>query len=389
MTNRRNILFDLVFFRFIWIFIFGIWIFHSQLFASSIESDPPVLKEAYRIKIWNTENGTIEVSRDKGWSWEPVGKVHYPAEKVNKYGYAASRWIEAGRVAATAVNAIHIKVSQEASNSGGTIFSLLPKEFLEPITGYRSYLSKSSSLYTSIPGGASIFGGGYSPFVGNYVLFSRGTPDVYQLPGWYVPQIGDKLYIIVSQPVNLPKEIEFENIKDGNVILRYYNGEDEIIGKVLKPVVGIGRFEGSRYASIGRIRANHSGVIDITTSLFGSIGGFQIVPSKHAQEMGYPMTGAAYMVIGPTDEASSLEGNMPFFKYFIHPSYGTADLTSEKWEERLLDRFLVEAKIGSSQAWAPMPPAEVNKYFLEGKLPKKAETLLKDVKAIKIIFPVK
>jgi len=181
--------------------------------------------------------------------------------------------------------------------------------------------------------------------------------------------------------------MEFRNIKDGDIILRYYNGEEKIIGKVLKPVAGIGRFEGSKYASIGRIRADHPGVIDVTTSLYGSIGGFQIVPSEHAKEMGYPLTGAAYMVIGPPAEESSLEGKAPFFKYFIHPSYQSGDLKSENWEERLLDRFLVEAKIGTSENWVSLPPAEVNEHMLSGKLPKRAETLLKDVKAIKIIFP--
>ena len=72
--------------------------------SAAIESEnQPALKEIFRIKIENKTDGEIAISKDGGMSWDLVGRVLYPTDKVNENGYSASKWIEPGRVVATVV----------------------------------------------------------------------------------------------------------------------------------------------------------------------------------------------------------------------------------------------------------------------------------------------
>jgi hypothetical protein len=366
-------------------------IFTPVLAASSIDlENNPKFKEVYRIKVWNLPGGTVEVSSDEGKTWEHLGSVVYPTVKTNAESYKASRWIDDGKVAATAVNAIHIKTATASPDGSGIVFSLLPKEFLRKQRNYRSYLSPDSSIYTDIPAGESIFGGGHAPFVGNIVMVSQPGQRVIPLPKDYVPQLGDKIYIMVDLPVEYPKEIVFENQFGGKITIRYFGGGEREIGRVLRPVVGVGRFEGTKYASVGRIRADHAGVIDVSTSPLGRIGGFQIVPAQHGSEMKSVLEMTQWMVIGAVEtDNASLEGKAPFFKYFIKPSYKTDDLESVNWQGRFLDRFLVEVKLKGSDQWQPMPAYEFNEYYLTGEIPGWADDALQNITHFRILFPIK
>jgi hypothetical protein len=368
----------------------GTWLLSISVFAASpidYENNPK-FEEAYRIKVWNSAGGTIEVSRDSGKSWTEVGKVIYPVGKTNPDSYKAARWVPDGKVAATAVNAIHIKTATASSDGSGIIFSLLPKEFAKKPSQYRSYFSADASLYTSIPAGESIFGGEFSPFVGNIVLVSQLGKPVIPLPKDYVPQLNDKIYILVDRPIDYPKEMVFENQFGGAVTISYVGGIEKRIAEVLRPVVGVGRFEGTKYTSLGRIRANHAGVIDVSTSDLGKIGGFQIVPSHHGSELIGAKELTQWMVIGPLgDENDSLEGKAPFFKYFIKPAYGQNDIEEEDWENRMLDHFLVEVKYKGEEAWKPMPLFQFNDYDLTGDVPSWANNALSNVSSFRILFP--
>jgi hypothetical protein len=209
----------------------------------------PDFKEVYRIKIENRVNGAIEVSEDEGQSWKTVGRVLYPTNKINENGYSASKWMAEGRIVATSVNAIHVKSgSAEASR---TIFSILPREMLQPPRKYRSYISPDSSIYTDIPAGKIIFGGGFSPFSGNMVMVSGTGEAVVPLGRDYVPKLGDTFYILVDRPVEFPKEIVFENRFGGRITISYFSGDERVIGQVLRPASGVGRFEGSKFADRG------------------------------------------------------------------------------------------------------------------------------------------
>jgi len=349
----------------------------------------PRFEEAFRIKIWNLPGGTIEVSSDEGVTYAPLGKVIYPTEKTNPESYAASRWVPDGVVAATAVNAIHIKTATGTEDGNGVIFSILPKEFLRKPKGYKSYLSPDSSIYTDISAGEGIFGGEYAPFVGNDVMVSSPAQPVVSMPRGYVPKVGDKIYILVDRPVDFPKEIDFENRFGGPITIKYFSGAEIVIGQVLRPVVGVGRFDGTKYASAGRIRADHAGVIDVSTSPLGRIGGFQIVPSRHGSEMKSVRELTQWMVIGPLEDGDqALEGKAPFFKYFIKPAYGANDLEGEDWSEKLLNRFLVEVKLKGNDKWQPMPVWEFDDYYLTGELPAWANNALSNVTYFRILFPI-
>ncbi len=327
---------------------------------------------AFEIKIVNAANGSIEVDGRK------VGSVIYPTTRVNPKGFTASAWIGSGEVAATAVNAIHIKV-----DNNQTIFSILPKEFLNQLKGYNSYLSPDSSIYTDIEAGRGIFGGGYAPTVGDKVLIN-GTP----IPEGYAPKIGDTVTIQAEGPARYPREIIFENKFGGKVTAVFSDNEQLVIAEVLRPVIGVGRFAGSRCPGPGRIRANHPGVIDISTSVGDKVGGFQIIPSCHAQspEMGGARTATQWMVVGPSSVFGvSLEGTAPLFRYLIKPQYNEDDLTAPDWEERLLSRYLVEVKLGEKTDWGPLPVFNLN----SGEdLPPEANRALEKVTHIRILFPV-
>lgn len=357
------------------------------LLVTPLLADENSFKEYFRIKVWNLPGGTVEVSRDQGKSWEELGRVIRPTTRVDRAGYAASRWVDDGKVAATSVNAIHVK-TRSGTDEQGMIFSLLPREFNQLLKQYGSYFSPDSSVYTDIPAGEGIFGGGWAPFVGNVVMVSRPGAEVVPIPKDFIPAIGDKIYIMVDQPVAVPKEIFFENWAEGKVTIKYWGGEEEVIGKVVQPVAGIGRFEGTRYASPGRIRANHAGVIDVSTSPLGKIGGFQIVPSQHGAKMGVGAGKAQYLIVAPVEEkGKKLEGRPPLFKSFIRPDYLADDLTEANWRERLEKRFLVDVKLADSKQWEPMPVIAFDEYFLIGGLPPWANKSLENVSRIRILFP--
>ena len=346
-------------------------------------------KEIYRLKLWNSAGGTVEVSADRGKNWEQIGKVIAPTIKTNSNSYAAARWVPDGQVAATSVNAIHIKTTAEADGRG-VIFSLLPKEFYDPPRGYRSYFSPDASIYTDIPAGTALFGGEYAPFVGNKVMVHRAGYAYQPIPPGYIPWLGDRIYIIVEAPIDYPKEIDFENKAGGQVIAKYFGGEEKLLGTVIFPVRGIGRFEGSKCASAGRIRANHAGVIDVSTSPLGSLGGFQIIPAYHAFNIKYAWGAPQWLVVGPVTGAPSLEGTAPLFRSFIKPDYLPGDPQKDNWEERLLDRFLVQVKLQDDPTgkWQPMPVCEFPPYYLTGGVPKKLNSVLSNVSEIRLLFPI-
>ena len=350
------------------------------------ENDPK-FKYLYRIRVNNVAGGSIEVSADAQKRWRLVGHVVYPTTRVNRDGYAASRWVKDGEVAATAVNAIHLKTGSDERSGKGVIFSLLPREQLRPPKAYRSYLSPDSSIYTDIPAGTEIFGGGFAPFVGNKMFFSRQSDYLYPITPDYQPAVGDVFTIMVKRPLDYPTEIMFENNFGGKIEIKYLGGRTKTLGTVLRPVVGVGRFEGTVYSSVGRIRANHAGVIDVSTSPLGEIGGFQIVPAEHGSELKYVRESTQWMVIGPPlVGAGSMEGVAPFFRYFIQPSYQADDLfDDDNWEDKLLSRFIVEVKLIGEEKWQAMPSLSLDR---NKALPKWADNALGKVSNIRILFPI-
>lgn len=353
---------------------------------SVAKENAPLMTEMYRIIIHNVVNGEIEASRDKGGTWQTLGKVLAPAAKVNDEGYTASKWVDDGDIAAVAVNAIHVKTDYNEKEEKGIIFNISPKEYFNKL----AVTSPEATIFTDIKAGEGIFGGGFSPFVGSRVQVLGPGNQFGDIQTGYSPSIGDVMLIRVERPTKYPKEIVFENRFGGLISIKYLDGETRYIGQVLRPVEGVGRFIGSEYADVGRIRANHAGVICISTSPLVNceLGGFQIIPSGHgmSQEMITARTLTQWMVIGPISALDpSFEGVAPFFKYFLQPRYSEDDIDKPDWQQRMLERFLVEVKYKGSDEWKPMPAFSMD---LNKPLPKWANTAMEGVTHIRILFPI-
>jgi len=349
--------------------------------------NPPPVVEQFRILVENAPGGQVAVSSDQGATWQCLGQVLRWAEQVNGNGYTASMWALPGTVAATAVNAIHIKTRLNPENGRGVVFSLLPREFASPHPNYQSYLSPDSSILTDLSAGHGIFGGGWAPLVGSQVLLQREGEPI-PLPADYCPARGDRLYLVVARPRCYPSQIVFENRFGGLITLVYPDGSSQAIGQVLKPVLGVGRFEGGLYTGIGRIRANHSGVIDVSISREGQLGGFQIIPAGHAMspEMANARKLTQWMVVGPLTAGQGVwEGIAPLFLQYLRPQYDSADLYAPDWRDRLLARFLVEAQM-AGQDWGAMPVFELDPD-LSRPLPAWAMNALEGVARIRLLFP--
>jgi hypothetical protein len=345
--------------------------------------------ELYRLRIVNRPGGEIAGSRDAGQTWTLLGHAVNAVAHVSQQGYTASKWAPMSAVAATAVNAIHLRTGYNAKDDKGVVFSLLPKELLT-VAGEKlqSFLSKESSIYTDIAGGTAIFGGHWAPILGN-PLFKDEAGTLTPLPTGYVPQAGDVFVIRVLQPRDWPRAIIFENRFGGFITLEGWDGRERVIGQVLKPVVGVGRFTGTQYADIGRLRANHNGVIDISVSRYGQIGGFQILPREHAMspEMVRARSMTQWMVVGPLDARDpSWEGTAPLFRDYLLPSWVDADWESPDWKARVTSRVLIDVRLKDGP-WTSMPRFAFDPDMAK-PFPDWANTALQDVTHVRILLPV-
>lgn len=345
--------------------------------------DSPLV-ERFRLQVVNEQGGAISVSTDGGETWQQIGKVVRHCEKVEPKGFTASKWIQPVRITATAVNAVHVTANYDPNTDRASVFSFIPKGIID--TG-ASYYSPSAQVVTDIPAGGGMFGGGWAPLVGNDFWLERDGLLCQPEPG-YVPARGDKMLIIVSGFEIEPTQAVFENRERGAIYLQFPDGSRKVIGKVVRPVHGVGRFLGTQFAAPGRIRANHPGVIDVACSALGKIAGFQIIPEHHAHspEMGKALTQTQWMVIAPLDSEDHWEGMPPFFYQHIRPNYKPSDFAAPDWGSDFLARFLVEVRHGDG-SWVPCPALAFDPN-MNKPLPDWANTALQDVTAVRIMFPV-
>jgi hypothetical protein len=361
-------------------------LFIASLTAQVRGSAAPT-REVLRLRIVNDAGGEIAASFDAGITWQPVGRVVRYTTQVTRQGYTASKWVSPGHVAATAVNAIHISAGYNAEDDRGVVFSLLPRELLSAPSTYSSFLSPDSSIYTDIPAGQGVFGGGGAPFVGNSV-YLQAAGELVPIDDSYNPARGDVLVIIVDRPLHYPIAAEFENHPGGRVSLVYADGSRDQLGWVVKPVWGVGRFLGGIYTGIGRVRANHAGVIDISTSSVGDLGGFQIIPFGHSisPEMGNAWKLTQWMIVAPLRESDSLwDGITPLFSQHLRPDYLSDDLSAPDWERRLLSRFVADVDLGTG--WQPMPAIQLSSDP-NAPLPSWAGDALRGMAKLRILFPL-
>ncbi len=145
------------------------------------------------------------------------------------------------------MNAMHIRTGYNAKEDSGVVFSIMPREInTEMGRKLQSFFSPDASIYTDIPGGTGIFGSQWAPILGNPVALEQGA-ELVPMPLNYVPRRGDVFVIRVLQPVNSPMEFVFENRFGGFITVVGWDGNQQLIGQVLKPVQGVGRFSAPQY----------------------------------------------------------------------------------------------------------------------------------------------
>jgi hypothetical protein len=310
--------------------------------------------EWLRLRLVNAAGGIVEASADQGETWAVLGHVVVPATTVSPAGFTASSWAQDSAVAATSVNAIHVRVCRSASTGRAVVFSVVPRGPIMGAAGRR----RSSAVMTDMPGGEGIFGWGLGPYVGAPVYLTTDT-GLRKLATGYEPADGDVLTIVIRDPLRTPRYAVFENRPGGAVTLDMGDGRPVRLGRVDRPVTGIGRFSGTVHAAAGRIRANHPGVVDVSTSPLGMPGGFQVIPRQHARspEMVSPGPASQWLVVGPDDPATpDWAGSSPLFSGLILPSYRKDDLTGPygDWMVRALSRVQVQVSYGTG-SWNLMP----------------------------------
>ncbi len=311
--------------------------------------------ETHRIRVVNSVDGAIQVSDDGGRIWHLIGRVTAPATE-SLMGYSAAGYAKPATVAATAVHGLRIRVG-DSGTPDPLLINILPREFAQTPKLFGGHVSGLSGIYTTIPVGTSIFRG-LSPLVGNpvYLEHDMGS-DLQPLPVGYLPKDGDILEIVVLSPENPLKEVDFDNHAGGDVRVTYADGTTSVLTHVVKPVVGVGRYDGCSYTGVGAINTNHDGVITISTApvstspLFEGIGperrgGFQIQPAFHNAQ-GDGAGAPSVLVIGSRKrpDAPEMEGRPPLF-------YGYFDLAWSLSEPQHSWRTEVQR---NHSKWEPIP----------------------------------
>jgi len=346
--------------------LFSVLLLVTSLFLAplvcSIRADekPPAFPkftqvETYRIRIVNSVDGAIQVSDDAGKTGHRVGRVTAPATQ-SLMGYSASGYAQPGTVAAVAVHGLRIRVG-DLDTPDPLLINVLPREFAQTPNLFGGHVSGLSGIYTNIPVGTGIFRD-LSPLVGNPVyLENRVGGDPQPLPLNYIPREGDVLLIRALAPANPLKEVFFDNVAGGQVRATFADRTTRILTHVVKPVVGVGRYDGCSYTGVGALNTNHDGVLTVSTApvttspLFEGIGperrgGFQIQPAYHNAQ-GDGAGAPSVLVIGSRKKprAPEMEGTPPLF-------YGYFDLAWSRDQPGHSWRAEVQRRHGP---WQPMP----------------------------------
>ncbi len=296
----------------------------------------------------------------------PLGRVVRTPSRTNHPAYTASKWAAPSTVCATAVNAVHILVNVEEGR--GRIISLVPAVTIAPAAASGAYFS------LDMPAGTGVFGG-FAPLTGSRVTVLH---DGQESPLTDTPQTGNTLIIRTALPENPSVYmVDIENRPAGRVIAYTQSGA-KIVARVVRRIAGVGRFGGTVYQDVGRIRASHSGVIDVSTSRRDEVGGLQIMPLKHAltsHEMANAWSLTQWMILAPLPGKPDLEGTAPLFKSALVPGPQLDDKLPNLWTQYGRKPLVICRRDGGN--WEHMP--EVSGKVDDG---------LRNITHLRIYFPV-
>lgn len=295
----------------------------------------------------------------------PLGKILQIPQKTRYPAYTASAWGKPGCTCASAVNAIHILLSVEKGR--GRTISIVPSDTIAPAA------TPGTALVIEGRGGYGLFGGWAPPVCTEVLVKHPRAGDIKPVSPINLPEEGDSLLLKVKFS-NSSLMIDIENRPGGRAIL-WQNNRPRVIARVIHPVNGTGRFGGTLYQSGGNLRANHPGVIDISTSPYGVIGGFQIVPLEHgtSPEMAAMWNMTQWMILAP-ESNSPLAGNAPLFRDYLLPGPGSGEKTGDLWTQ-YGRKTLVLCRIKGGP-WRKLPN-------LAGRM----DHGLKDLTHLRIYFP--
>lgn len=345
--------------------------------ALAFAAAPPNGGEAYRIRIENRPGGLVQVSADGGSTYGTVGRVN-AAANARIPGFGAASYAPRGTVCAVAVHGIRIKTGQSAEGVEKAqiplIFSITPRQFAEIPSGYGGHQPRSSGIVTDIDAGRAIFRN-LAPLVGSRVFIERNR-GLSPLPEDYIPVGGETFVITVTRPADAPSEVVFENRAGGMVTATYADGSTKTLTEVVRPVRGVGRYDGTTFTGVGAINTNHPGVITISTAPLcppntkeggpkETRGGFMIQPYFHAYELGD--ASPQVMVVGPKDRSKpALEGTPPLFSGCVGLSW---------YPNKPGGSYRVQVKFGEGE-WRDLPS-------VTGKV----DSALENVTAVRLLFP--
>ena len=293
-----------------------------------------------------------------------LGRVVELPERTRWPSYTASAWGQAGTVTASAVNAVHILMGVELGQ--GRTMSVLPRETIAPAAG------PGAAIILDCKAGTSFFGA-WAPPAGTRITVQTGVSE-HPLED-RLPSEGDTLVFKIYEE-DAAYMADFENRPGGRVTV-WGRGAPRVAARVIRPLGGVGRFEGTVFQRRSRIRANHAGVIDISTSDYGTVGGFQIIPWDHAlksKEMQGAWGATQWMIIAPPDGKSMLGGTTPLFGGSLVPGPSKGERLWDLWST-YGRRSLALARIDGG-GWTMFPG-------VSGK----SDDALKRVTHIRIYFP--
>lgn len=275
--------------------------------------------EIFTLEIPATIGENARAIRPNG-DIKELGKV-LRIPSISKYpGFTASAWANPCTVAATAVNAIHITISVQKDK--GRIISLLPADTIAPAAG------ASAAFVIDCPAGTGLFGG-WAPTASSIVRVRRADGTMRMLAANALPKEGETVVIKVCEDTDSPYMVDIENKKGGEV-RAYWRWASKAIATVEHPIKGTGRFEGTKYQRCSAIRANHHGVICVSTSNLGDIGGFQIIPYEHSfsKEMRSSWDKTQWLIVRSTDN-QPMTARFPLFAGTFVPG---AQVREKLWD---------------------------------------------------------
>jgi hypothetical protein len=320
-------------------------------------------RPVYEIELPFEKGALVRAVLPSGEARE-LGRVAELPEQMRWPSYTASAWGQPGTVTASAVNAVHILMDIEKGQ--GCTMSVLPRETIAPAAG------QGAAIILDCRAGASFFGA-WAPPAGTRITVKNGGSE-HPLET-RLPTEGDTLVFKVYEE-DAPYMVDFENRPGGRVIA-WGKGAPRVLARVIRPLGGVGNFEGTMFQRRSHIRANHAGVIDISTSDYGTVGGFQIIPWDHAlksEEMQGVWEATQWMIIAPPDGKSMMGGTAPLFDGSLVPGPSRGERLWNLWST-YGRKSLVLARIDGGE-WGMLPDASG-----------KSDDALKRVTHIRVYFP--